>query len=74
MGFAAPSKVSFRSWIESYGEEKLAERFEVTGVTIRNWKMGYVFPRPEHMREIRKLSKGLITYDIILDKLTLKTG
>jgi len=47
---------TLREWIETKGEEWVADRCGVTRQTVNNWKFGYLLPRPEHLLRIVYLS------------------
>lgn len=55
----------FTTWIDAYGIQKLAKELKTHPSTISKWKRGHC-PRPWQMENIRDLSRGLVTYDIIV--------
>lgn len=60
-------KSAFKQWIKDFGAERLAKRLQISRPAVRHWETGRGLPAPCHMRTIRKLSKGQITYDLIID-------
>lgn len=61
-------KLLFEEWIDEVGQEKLASILNVTKTTIGNWRAGRCDPRFTHMRAIKKLAKGRLGYDDIVDR------
>lgn len=63
-----PSKSkTFITWIDEVGIQELAEKLGIDPSTISHWRRGHCWPRVEQMRQIRKISKGRITYEDIID-------
>lgn len=60
--------VSFYSFIDEYGKEALAKKLRITKFTVTGWRRGKNHPRIEVMRQIKRLTKGLVTYEMIIDK------
>jgi len=60
-------KISLKNWIDQEGVHKIAHILKVEESTVRHWRRGHCLPRTEQMRTIRKLSKGLVTYETIID-------
>lgn len=58
----------FRDWIEAKGVAAVAERLRVSTKTVTNWRDGICDPRVDQMRQIRRWSKGLVTYEAIIDR------
>lgn len=56
-----------KTFIMSYGVEKLAKKLNITRVSVHQWKKGQVLPRGFQMQAIKKLSKGKVTYANIID-------
>lgn len=62
------NQLSFRAWIDAQGVENLARKLRVTKVTIWNWRKGHCWPLVPQMKRIRKLSRGAISYEAIIDR------
>lgn len=62
------SKISLRDWINQEGVSKIAEQLCVEQSTVRHWRSGHCLPKAQQMREIKKLSKGQVTYDVMIDE------
>ena len=60
-------KTIFTAWVKTYGVRKLAKELDIHASTIRKWRQGHC-PKPVHMKRIRQLSKGRITYSHIIDE------
>lgn len=60
-------KISFNKWIDEQGIGHLARTLDVSKPAVHHWKMGSAAPRPHHMKHILKLSKGVITYDAMIN-------
>lgn len=58
---------SFDEWINHVGIATLARQLRVTKQTVYNWKWGRD-PKVCHLRKIRKMSRGVITYEMIVDR------
>lgn len=67
-------KITFEKWIDLYGINTLASRLGVTVQTVYYWKLGHCDPRACYMRRIRKLSRGAITYEQMIDRGPLTQG
>ena len=57
----------FTEWIDHVGVRPLAKRLGVKESAVHHWKRGLCWPRVKQMQEIRRLSKGTVTYDHIID-------
>lgn len=67
-------RISFEKWIEREGVSRVAERLGVDPFTVLHWKAGRHEPRVEQMRQIKRLSRGEIGYDQIIDRATPTRG
>lgn len=56
----------FLDWVDMIGGPKLAKLLDIDPSTISHWRRGKC-PKVDHMRRIRELSEGAITYDHIID-------
>lgn len=54
-------------WIDHQGVPTVARLLGVNPNTVRYWKWGVNLPRPEQMRAIKKLTKGVVGYEEIID-------
>jgi DNA-binding transcriptional regulator YdaS (Cro superfamily) len=59
---------SFYAWIDENGLHGVAKLLKCHYNTVYYWRTGRWHPRPEQMREIKRLTKGKITYEDILDR------
>jgi hypothetical protein len=59
--------ISLSEWINEKGVETVAGLLGVDPSTVRHWRRGHCYPRVDQMREIKRLSKGLVGYDEIID-------
>lgn len=60
--------ISFKGWLEEFEAGALAERLSVTRRTIDYWKSGKIDPTVKNLRKIRRLTKGLLTYEMMIDR------
>jgi hypothetical protein len=60
-------KMSFASWIKKEGAVSLASRLGVTKSVVYMWATYASLPRRKHMIAMKKMSKGAITYDSIIE-------
>lgn len=69
---ARTSKVTgtFERWIEKKGVDYLAQRLDVHRATILHWKAGRCDPRVEHLRLLKRLSRGMLSYEQMIDRPT----
>lgn len=61
-------KQSFEDWIDEVGPDELAKQLKVNPKTVSNWLFGYTDPRVDQMRRIKKMTKGRIGYDQMIDR------
>ncbi len=59
--------ISLTAFIEEKGVEFLAKKLGVNPSTVGHWRTGLCYPQVKQMRKIKKLSRGLVTYDTIID-------
>lgn len=60
--------ILFEDWIEDIGPQKLAKKLHLDPMTINHWRAGRSDPRVVHMRKIKKISRGLISYEQMIDR------
>lgn len=59
--------MTLNQWVKQYGgAEKLAVKLEITPHAVRNWMRGDDVPRPKHLVQLVKLSKGKLSFESIL--------
>jgi len=51
------------------GNDWLSKKLRVPRQTVSQWRHGKCYPKVSQMKKIKKVTKGLITYDIIIDTL-----
>jgi len=60
-------QMTFIDWINYLGTVEIAKLLKVETATVRQWRRGYCSPKVEHIRQIKILSKGLVSYEAIID-------
>ncbi len=60
---------TFNDWINDKGTIYIAGLLNVNPSTVRHWRRGHCYPGVEQMRAIKKITKGAVTYDIIIDNI-----
>lgn len=60
-------KISLRDWIDREGATKLAQKLGVEVSTVRHWRRGHCLPSDTQKRAIKRISKGEVSYDSIID-------
>lgn len=63
----------FRNWMEKEGTFKLAKQLGVNPSCISHWKRGNAYPSVKHMIAIKKLTKGKIRYEDIIESVPDKS-
>lgn len=58
---------SLKDWIDSESVQKIAKLLNVEESTVRHWRRGHCLPKAEQMREIKKLTKGTVSYDEMIE-------
>jgi uncharacterized protein YjcR len=59
--------ISLSNFIEEFGRIELAKKVGVTVRTVDHWKNRYCWPRPKQMIALKKLSRGTLTYEEMID-------
>jgi ribosome-binding protein aMBF1 (putative translation factor) len=59
--------LSLKDWINDFGVQELAKKMKVQPSTVRHWRNGHCLPRTDQMRKIRRLSKGTVSYERMID-------
>jgi hypothetical protein len=58
---------SFEEWIKSVGFTKISKLLEVNEETVKHWLAGRALPKARHMRRIKDVTKGLVSYAAIIE-------
>lgn len=59
--------ITFKEWIQVEGPKNLSEKLDVQVTTVRHWRTGHCLPRVDQMMQIKKLTKGKISYEQIIE-------
>lgn len=59
---------NFEAWVLDFGVKRLAKKLDTHHKTIHTWLRKAADPRINQIRKIRKLSKGKISYEMIIDR------
>lgn len=57
----------FYDWIDENGAPEISKRLRVDRATVRCWRRAESYPTVKLMRKIKKLSRGVIGYEQIID-------
>lgn len=57
----------FYDWIDENGAPSLSKQLKVDRATVRCWRRLESYPSVKLMRKIKKLSRGVIGYEQIID-------
>jgi hypothetical protein len=60
----------FISWINETGVYEVADLLGIRAATVFYWRQGKSMPKVSMMRAIRTLSKGVVSYEAIIDRPT----
>jgi hypothetical protein len=60
--------LSFEDWIDHIGVDELALILDVTRATVLHWRAGRCDPRVDHMRRIKKMTRGVMGYEQMIDR------
>lgn len=71
-----PQKVyrSFDDWIDDLTINRVAGLLRLRPLTVWHWRARRGYPKVEHMQRIKKLTKGAVSYDMIIDRKLRTTG
>lgn len=50
------------------GAPSLTRKLKVSRMTVYNWKNGKSYPEVTQMKRIKKLAKGVVTYEMMIDR------
>lgn len=59
--------LSLKAWIKKIGRIEVARLLGVTPMTVTHWRQGTAWPKVKQMQKIKKLTKGVVDYDGIID-------
>lgn len=62
-----PRKLSLNEWIEKMGRTYVARELEVERASVCHWIKGKALPRTHQMIKIKKLSRGAVTIDRMVE-------
>lgn len=57
----------FKDWIADYGRVPLAKKLNVHPSNISHWISGLCYPKVRQMKALKRISRGRIGYEQILD-------
>lgn len=60
--------MTFEDWIDEKGLMQLAIELDVSYMTVHAWRNGNGNPKVDTMRKIKQMTKGKVTYDMIIDR------
>lgn len=60
-------KLTLRDWIDHQGIDQVAKKLKATRATVRHWRRGYCLPKSDQMLKIKKLSRGRLTIDSMVE-------
>lgn len=64
---SAKSVSKFIAWIDEIGIEPLAEKLGIDPSAVSHWRRGHCWPQVKHIKRIRELSRGALTYEDIIE-------
>lgn len=67
-GTLSKNENTFNEWIQTTGVNVIAKKLRTGRTTVENWLSGKCDPRVIQMREIKRITKGVIGYDEIIDR------
>jgi hypothetical protein len=70
----ASRRMSLKNWIDKQGVRAVAETLDVRTATVNYWRRGRSLPRAHQMAEIKKLSRGAVSYDIMIEAFLSQNG
>ena len=60
--------MTFVQWIDLKGPAEIAKLLGVNIFTVHHWRANRADPRVKQMRRIKKLTRGVIGYDQMIDR------
>lgn len=63
--------MTFEEWIDQVTIRGVAHKLNLHEMTVTNWRSGRNDPKVDHMRRIKRLTKGVIGYDQMIDRKVL---
>lgn len=64
---SSKSVSKFITWIDDIGIEVLAQKLGIDASAVSHWRRGHCWPQVKHIKRIRELSKGTLTYEDIIE-------
>lgn len=58
---------AFEDWITTVGIPKISKKLNIRENTVLHWLHGRVLPQSRLMKEIKKMTKGKVGYDQIIE-------
>lgn len=65
---AAKNTTRLRDFIDKFGQKKLSEELGVDITTVNKWRMGHGLPKAEVMLELKEISHGHLTPDLMIEE------
>lgn len=65
---AHKNRITFEEWIERKGVHWVAKQLGVTRFTVLGWKARRADPRVDAMRRIKRMTRGEIGYEQMIDR------
>ena len=62
------NKNAFLEWVQTLGVEQVAHRLKTHPSTVSNWLKLRCEPRVIQIKEIKRITKGRVSYDDIIDR------
>ncbi len=66
-------RITFDAWLDEMGAVWVARKLKVHPHAVRLWRRKHNDPRVDHMRRIKRLTKGVITYEMMIDRRPITT-
>lgn len=63
----AQKSITLQSWIKETGSTEIAKTLDIDRSTVRHWKCGYGLPKAKQMLAIKRLTKGRLTCDAMIE-------
>lgn len=63
-------RITFEEWIDREGVDQIAKRLGINRFSVLHWRAKRCDPRVDHMRRIKRLTRGEISYEQMIDRAT----
>lgn len=60
-------QTALSKWINEIGIKNLASKLDVTAGAVGHWRSGHALPQHEEMQKIKRMSRGQLSYDTMID-------